>query len=84
MEVFPRETASGVFTGVDVEEGFDRIDQEYDAGAGIVIFAQAIDASTLSFLQGDIRLKGKSLVKSKQYHGNFIESNALVMIEEAS
>ncbi len=83
LEVFPRETASGVFTGVDAEAEMDRVDEEYDSGSAIVIFAQAIDATTISFIQGDTRVSGVSKVKSNQYAGNFIESLALVMQEEA-
>lgn len=78
LEVFPRETASGVFTAVDTKETFDDINEEYDAGSGIAIYAQALDATTVSFINGDITVNGRSMVSSKNFGANFMESDALV------
>ncbi len=84
LEIFPRETSSGVFTGVDAEVVFDRVNENYDAGSAIVIYAQAIDATTVSFIEGDTRVSGISKVKSNQYSGNFMESEMMIMLGELS
>lgn len=84
LKVFPGETASGVFTGVDDEKSRVSVKDYYKQGSGIVVFAQAIDATTVSFLQADVQVTGFSRVKSDNFGANFLESDALVIFEEAS
>ncbi len=82
LEVFPRETSASTFTGVDTEASEDMVNQPYDAGSAIAVFVQAIDATTISIINGDVTVHGFSKVRSKQYHGNFMESSIIVMHDE--
>lgn len=84
IPIFPREVSADVFGAAEVAESHPEIYDYYIQGSAIGIYAEAVDATTISFLEGQTLLHARSRVNTKRFGSNYLFGEAVHNMEARS
>ncbi len=75
------ETASGVFTGSGTKESIAEVFDYFVQGSALGVLAIAVDATTVSHLEGSTIIRGKARVKSNNFGADYILGEQILNFE---